>query len=80
MAHRQAYSLICGSHLLPSRAMVTCTFLLALPMLNSSVAFSAVTSIATIGLYISYVLPTLIKLLNPKDFVPGPFSERRFIF
>lgn len=56
------------------RGMVTCTFLLALPMLNSTVAFSAVTSIATIGLYISYVLPTLIKLLNPKDFIPGPFS------
>ena len=34
--------------------MVTCTFLLGLPMLNSSVAFSAVTSIATIGLYLSY--------------------------
>jgi amino acid transporter len=30
------------------------SFLLALPSLGSSVAFSAATSIATIGLYISY--------------------------
>lgn len=59
-------------------AMVTCTFLLGLPMLNSSVAFSAVTSIATVGLYISYGAPVLIKLLNAKDFQPGPFSMGRF--
>jgi hypothetical protein len=47
-------------------------------MLNSSVAFSAVTSIATIGLYLSYGAPVLIKLLNAKDFQPGPFSMGRF--
>lgn len=41
----------------PIRAVwLACTlsFLLALPSLGSSVAFSAATSIATIGLYISY--------------------------
>lgn len=43
----------------------TLSFILALPSLGSSVAFSAVTSIATIGLYISYgasLLPIQIAL------------------
>lgn len=35
----------------------TLSFLLGLPSLGSSVAFSAATSIATIGLYISYGNP-----------------------
>jgi hypothetical protein len=47
-------------------------------MLNSSVAFSAVISIATVGLYLSYGASVLIKLLNSKDFQPGPFSMGRF--
>ena len=34
-------------------AMVTLAFILALPLLNSTVAFSAVISISTVGLYIS---------------------------
>lgn len=38
----------------------TLSFILGLPSLGSSVAFSAATSIATIGLYISYGK----KLLN----------------
>jgi amino acid transporter len=33
--------------------MVTLAFILGLPMLNSTTAFSAVVSISTIGLYIS---------------------------
>ena len=33
--------------------MVTLAFILALPLLNSTVAFSAVISISTVGLYIS---------------------------
>ena len=52
----------------------TLSFLLAVPSLGSSVAFTAATSIATIGLYISYGLPILIGLLNPKGFVHGPFN------
>jgi amino acid transporter len=51
-------------------------FLLAVPSLGSSVAFSAATSIATIGLYISYGVPILIGLINPAGFIHGPFNLR----
>lgn len=53
---------------------VTLAYLLALPSLGSSVAFSAATSIATIGLYISYGLPILIALIYPSNFRKGPFN------
>jgi len=49
-------------------------FCLALPSLGSSVAFSAATSIATIGLYISYGIPILIGLIWPQHFKKGPFN------
>ncbi|KAI9761472.1 MAG: hypothetical protein M4579_000982 [Chaenotheca gracillima] len=49
------------------------SFCLALPSLGSSVAFSAATSIATIGLYISYGLPIFIRLVHAGNFKPGPF-------
>ncbi len=52
----------------------TLAFLLAVPSVGSIVAFTAATSIATIGLYISYGLPILIGLLNPQGFVHGPFN------
>jgi amino acid transporter len=51
-----------------------CAFCLALPSLGSSVAFAAATSIATIGLYISYGIPILIGLIYPKTFKKGPFN------
>ena len=50
------------------------SFLLAIPSLGSSVAFSAATSIATIGLYLSYGLPILIGLIYPRNFKKGPFN------
>src|SRR3954470_6644110 len=52
------------------------SFCLALPSLGSSVAFAAATSIATIGLYISYGIPILIGLIYAKTFNPrkGPFN------
>ncbi|KAL8715407.1 MAG: hypothetical protein Q9220_000740 [cf. Caloplaca sp. 1 TL-2023] len=53
------------------------SFLLAIPSLGSSVAFSAATSIATIGLYISYGLPILIGVIWPQNFKKGPFNLRR---
>lgn len=37
-------------------------------------AFTAATSIATIGLYISYGLPILIGLIYPQNFKRGPFN------
>ena len=51
-------------------------FLLAIPSLGSSVAFSAATSIATIGLYLSYGLPILIGMIYPSNFTKGPFNLR----
>ncbi|KAG0289423.1 hypothetical protein BGZ98_003829 [Dissophora globulifera] len=53
--------------------------LLGLLYLINVVAFSAITSIATIGLYISYGLPTFCRLVYARDsFEPGPISLGRF--
>jgi len=52
----------------------TLSFLLAVPSVGSTVAFTAATSIATIGLYISYGIPILIGMLNPSGFIHGPFD------
>lgn len=58
----------------------TLAFILALPSLGSSVAFAAATSIATIGLYISYTIPVLISIVWHDEFekVKGPFNLGRF--
>ncbi|MGH8995655.1 MAG: amino acid permease [Acidimicrobiales bacterium] len=53
-------------------------FILGLPYLWSSVAYAAVTSIATIGLYIAYVIPTLLRRLAGDRFKPGPWSLGRW--
>lgn len=47
-------------------------FILAIPSVFSFTAYVAITSIAVIGLYISYVLPILLRLMA-KDFKPGPW-------
>ncbi|KAI9277642.1 amino acid/polyamine transporter I [Sporodiniella umbellata] len=52
---------------------VTIASLLSLPSLGNSTAFSAITSVATIGLNISYGIPILAKLINTKQFTRGPF-------
>jgi len=56
------------------------SFCLSLPSLGSSVAFAAATSIATIGLYISYGIPILIGLIYSREFNArkGPFNLRLF--
>jgi len=41
---------------------------------GSVVAYFAVTSIAVIGLYIAYVLPTFLRLRAGKSFVPGRWN------
>ncbi|KAF8696846.1 hypothetical protein HU200_036485 [Digitaria exilis] len=52
---------------------------MALPSLGSLVAFQAMVSIATIGLYISYALPILFRVtLARKHFSPGPFNLGRY--
>ncbi len=48
-------------------------FLLAVPSVFSQVAYIAVTSIAVIGLYISYIIPIILRL-KAKDFKPGPWN------
>jgi amino acid permease (GABA permease) len=52
--------------------------ILGLPYLWNSTAYAAVTSIAVIGLYVAYVLPTLLRLLRGADFVPGPWHLGRW--
>ncbi|KIN93368.1 hypothetical protein M404DRAFT_1009007 [Pisolithus tinctorius Marx 270] len=56
----------------------TLSFCLALPSLGSSVAFSAATSIATIGLYISYGIPIALRVIYRERFVRGPFHLGAF--
>lgn len=45
---------------------------LGLPYLINVTAYAAVTSIAVIGLYIAYVVPTLLRLLRGGDFTRAP--------
>ncbi|TLD39354.1 hypothetical protein E2P81_ATG00341 [Venturia nashicola] len=53
-------------------------FILSLPSLGSAVAFAAATSIATIGLYISYATPVFVAVLWPQYFIRGPFHLGKF--
>ncbi|KAL9246248.1 hypothetical protein vseg_019808 [Gypsophila vaccaria] len=55
------------------------SFCMALTSLGSLVAFEAMVSIATIGLYIAYALPIFFRVtLARKSFVPGPFNLGRY--
>lgn len=55
------------------------SFCMALTSLGSLVAFQAMVSIATIGLYIAYALPIFFRVtLARKSFVPGPFNLGRY--
>ena len=49
-----------------------CAFILAVPTIWNFTAYVAVTSIATIGLYIAYVLPIFLRQFST-DFKPGPW-------
>jgi amino acid transporter len=53
-------------------------FVLGLPYLWNATAYAAVTSIAVIGLYIAYVLPTLLRLMQGESFVRGPWHLGRW--
>ena len=48
-------------------------FILGLPYLWNSAAYAAVTSIATIGLYVAYVSPTFLRLRQGDNFQRGPW-------
>ncbi|KAH7650622.1 Amino acid/polyamine transporter I protein [Dioscorea alata] len=55
------------------------SFCMALTSLGSLVAFQAMVSIATIGLYIAYALPIFFRVtLARRTFVPGPFNLGRY--
>ncbi|KAI0804728.1 APC amino acid permease [Irpex lacteus] len=56
------------------------SFCLGLPSLGSSVAFSAATSIATIGLYISYAIPIALRVIYANNFIRGPFHLGSFSY
>jgi amino acid transporter len=53
-------------------------FILGLPYLWNSVAYYAVTSIAVIGLYVAYVLPTFLRLRLGSAFRRGPWHLGRW--
>ena len=51
-------------------AMACAAVLIALPAVYSTTAYAAVTSITTIGLYISYIIPMICRLtVGKNDFV-----------
>jgi amino acid transporter len=52
--------------------------ILGLPYLWNSAAYAAVTSIAVIGLYIAYVLPTFLRLRQGASFRRGPWHLGRW--
>jgi amino acid transporter len=54
--------------------------ILALPYLWNGAAYAAVTSIAVIGLYIAYVLPTFLRLRLGEDFKRGPWHLGRWSY
>jgi amino acid transporter len=53
-------------------------FLLGLPYLWNYTAYAAVTSIAVIGLYIAYVMPTFLRLRQGESFQRGPWHLGRW--
>jgi len=54
--------------------------ILGLPYLFNSAAYAAVTSIATIGLYIAYVIPTFLRLRQGNSFKRGPWHLGRWTY
>jgi amino acid permease (GABA permease) len=52
--------------------------ILGLPYLWNNTAYVAVTSIAVIGLYVAYVLPTFLRLRLGASFRPGPWQLGRW--
>ncbi|MHB1431020.1 MAG: amino acid permease [Streptosporangiaceae bacterium] len=55
-------------------------FVLGLPYLFNGTAYAAVTSIAVIGLYIAYVLPTFLRLRQGASFQRGPWHLGRWSY
>jgi amino acid permease (GABA permease) len=67
----------------PTNSIIFATvgaWLLGLPYLWSPVAYSAVTSLAVIGLYIAYGMPILLRLLAGEKFQRGPWHLGRWSY
>lgn len=66
----------------PVRAIfvsIILALLLALPSVGSSVALPAITSIGTIGQYLSYASPIFMRItVGQEYFKPGPFTLGKF--
>jgi amino acid transporter len=54
--------------------------ILGLPYLWNSAAYAAVTSIAVIGLYVAYVMPTFLRLRQGETFQRGPWHLGRWSY
>ena len=54
--------------------------ILGLPYLWNYAAYAAVTSIAVIGLYIAYVMPTYLRLRQGESFQRGPWHLGRWSY
>jgi amino acid permease (GABA permease) len=54
--------------------------ILGLPYLWNTAAYAAVTSIATIGLYVAYVAPTYLRLRQGDSFKRGPWHLGRWSY
>src|SRR4051794_2576095 len=72
-----------NSKYVPANAVVLICFLafvLALPAWSGDAAFAyvAVTSVATIGLYVAYAIPIFLRLRAGTGFDPGPWSLGRW--
>jgi len=58
---------------------VSVAFVMALTSLGSQVAFQAMVSITTLGMYIAYGLPILFRVTAARrSFVPGPFHLGKY--
>ncbi|OEL26231.1 Amino-acid permease BAT1 [Dichanthelium oligosanthes] len=58
---------------------VSVAFVMALTSLGSQVAFQAMVSITTLGMYIAYALPIFFRVTAARrSFVPGPFHLGRY--
>ena len=59
---------------------VVFAFLLGLPYLWNATAYAAVTSIAVIGIYISYIIPIFLRLRAGESFQRGPWHLGRWSY
>jgi amino acid transporter len=76
------WSKLNGRHVPAYAVLLICVlaFLLAAPAWSGQTAFvyAAVTSVATIGLYVAYIIPIYLRLRKGDDFDPGPWSLGRW--